>query len=528
MINKTVDGKYTLIALKEKGDIFQSYLAHYHLLGTQVMVDLIFPNQMRRDRAILIDLLERNLSLKSAHISRVYTWGQEEDYFFVINDYSHGILLRDLLRESGDLPPAQSLKILRDIIGGMAVAQGKGIYFLGINPHQIWVERTGDIKLLRPGYSFILESEDDRLFRELSVYWAPEVLRGEEGTRSSDVFSLGVLCRELLSSCFENTMLKNICLKACSFQPTDRHPSAKVFLEQIEEALGGHLPWRGILTMDKGLGERRAECAEENGLVGEKPIWLHSRQSFPCEHFPVNKSVSGTLSVEKTGDRPLRALSDPEENGDLTQAEDNSQGNYRGGTSWMNFRPNPARDLYETTPLGREESGDFRYTGNYNQESYRGKPSRVSNLQKMVSDLSGVHMEKTASSRGGRRGSALHIWKVTLLILVILFLCLAGIRFIGSSPKEPSSQLSEAIESAPIEDHMNLSMPDLTGLDSKEASRLMGEMGFKVEVLEEPSNVIPEGKIVLQEPRRGELLDAGDRVRIYVSTGPLQQKPDSP
>ncbi len=524
MVNKTLDGKYTLIGLREKGDIFQSYLAHYHLLGTQVMVDLIYPHRMKSAMTNLVDLFERGRCIKSDHISRIYTWGQEEECFYVVYEYSHGTLLRDLLGESGDLPVSQSLQILRDIIGGMAAAHGKGIYFLGVNPHQVWVERTGQARLLRPGYSFILEREDNRLSRMLSVYWPPEVLRGEEGTRSSDIFSLGVICRELLSTCFENTILRDICLNACSYDPANRPSSAKVFLERIEGALSGQLQRRGGRLSEGELAEGTAGQSELDGHREGGASQPSSQERFSGEHLDLFGTASMSYARELIDGQPLWKLRGQEGPGDFSPmsfGQDNQ--------GYISAESPTARNLpYDISPprsCGQEGPGDFSPMSFGHLINHRDRPSGISLEQEGAGAISRIAEGPLATHSGKRRTRKVsRLVKTLFLVLAIVLLCFIGIRLISSSPKLGITERSETSSPPTLVDGRKICMPDLCGLDSKEARRLMGEMGFSVEILEEPSNVIPEGKIILQEPEKGKPLEAGGRIKFYVSTGPLQQK----
>ncbi len=61
-------------------------------------------------------------------------------------------------------------------------------------------------------------------------------------------------------------------------------------------------------------------------------------------------------------------------------------------------------------------------------------------------------------------------------------------------------------------------------MDSVQARRLLQEMGLEVEVISEPSNVVPEGKVIIQDPLKGEYMRRGSKVQVYVSKGPLQQQ----
>ena len=219
MLEKTVDGKYTLIGLEEKGDAFQSHLAHYHLLGTQVVVDLIYPGRLERGPADLISRLGPLPTLRHPAVSRVFAWGEEEEYLFVVREFAHGTLLADLLRESGGLPPRQALEVARRLAEGLGALYGRGLFYAGLNPHQVQLDRKGEAGIIRPGYSFLLEREDRRLSREAAPYWAPEVISGGEGTRASDTYSLGMMVLRMLGSWEEDEALAQALRAASSHDP---------------------------------------------------------------------------------------------------------------------------------------------------------------------------------------------------------------------------------------------------------------------------------------------------------------------
>jgi hypothetical protein len=425
MLDKTIDGKYTLIGLKEKGEAFQSHLAHYHLLGTQVMVDLIYPGRLAGGAVPLSSRLDTLLTLRHPAICRVFAWGEEEDYLFVVREYTHGTLLSELLQESGDLPPEQSLELLRILVGGLGALHGRGIYFLGLSPHQVWMDRGGKAGLVRPGYSFLLEREDERLSREAAPYWAPEVLAGGEGTRASDVFSLGVMARRLLSSRRDDQELWRALREASTFDPARRPSSARIFLEQVEK-----------------LMSRPADG---------QPVMI-----------PVNQPVS---------------------------------------------QPGPD----STPPLPTAAQGE--------------DPDHLSpreRLERLVRSQAVDMMEPPSRHGGGtKRRLRLVLAGAGVVLAAVLIL-----RFAGSASHAPqvASGTASPVEVGEESPEQQLVMPDLRGMESAQARRLLQEMGLEVEVISEPSNVIPEGKVIIQEPLKGEYMRRGSKVTVYVSTGPLRQQ----
>lgn len=432
MLDKTIDGKYTLIGLEEKGEAFQSHLAHYHLLGTQVMVDLIYPGRLPGGAAPLTSRLDTLVTLRHPAIRRVFAWGEEEDYIFVVREFTHGTLLPELLQESGDLPPGQSLELLRVLVGGLGALHGRGIYFLGLNPHQVWMDRNGQAGLLRPGYSFLLEREDERLSREAAPYWAPEVLAGGEGTRASDVFSLGVMARRLLSSSRDDQELWRALREASTHDPARRPSSARIFLERVEVLMS----------------------------------------SPAAVKIPVNQPVNQPP-------QPAQPVKQP---------------------------------VVDSAPsLLDEVSGE--------------DPDCLSSrerLERLVRSQPVSGIEPPSGRGDGRKRRLRLVSAGAAAVLAAILLCI----FAGTASHAPrqAPQAGSSVEVGEESPEQQLVMPDLRGMDSIQARRLLQEMGLEVEVISEPSNVIPEGKVIIQEPLKGEYMRRGSKVKVYVSKGPLQQQ----
>jgi eukaryotic-like serine/threonine-protein kinase len=423
MLEKTVDGKYTLIGLEEKGDTFQSHLAHYHLLGTQVMVDLIYPARLVGGAASLAARLDPLPTLRHPSISRVFAWGEEDDYVFVVRESVHGSLLSELLQESGGLPPGQALEMVRRLVEGLGALYGRGIFYTGLNPHQVWLDRKGEVSVIRPGYSFLLEREDRRFSREAAPYWAPEVISGGEGTRASDIFSLGMMVRRLLVSWKEDAALTQVLRDASAHDPARRPASARVFLERMEQALSSPAP----------------------GGPASGPARLPNRPS----DAPVAFAAPAPPGREDSPPSPLERLLELARSGSIEAAE-----------------APPRRGKGTRRPL------------------------------------------KLALA-----GSA-----AALALILALYLSNPSSR---APERAAAPQAALAEETAP---EPQLVMPDLRGMDQAEARRLLQEMGLEVETVSEPSNVVPAGKVIIQEPLKGESMRRGCKVKVYVSTGPLERQ----
>jgi len=475
---KTVDGKYTLLGRRETGKGFSCYLAHHHRLGAQVLVDLLDPvglfshPAMARSGAadILPGLLDRLVFMRHPSLAGVLAWGLEGEELFVVWEFNHGLYLSDLLERTGGLPVPQALEIMRAVVKVMGFLQGKGVYFLGINPHQIHIDRRGKARLVRPGYAWMLEEADPLLSRSVSPYLAPEVLKGEEGSRLSDVYSLGVLASQLLPSLREDPAVGRVLREAVSEETGRRPPSARVFLERLDEALKGE---RGKMP-GAGYSPRGKASRGASGAAREE-----GRRPTGEKRCPLPLPVPADLFRRPEGEEASPSGEDEEED--------------RGGI-WLGGGRQSAKNapvLEElVAPLRLDLSAAAERVPHREWESWR-KPA----LAFAACALAAAALVLGIGLRGsGRKEGA------------------------ASSPAPPRQILEEA------DDALRepwLIIPDLRGIDAEEALRLLRGMGLEVVVAFEPSRTVPRGKVIIQEPPQGECLRPDTRVRLFVSDGPL-------
>ncbi|MCE7001337.1 serine/threonine protein kinase [Kibdelosporangium philippinense] len=114
----------------------------------------------------------------------------------LIMEYLPSLSLSGLLAERGTLSPEETAQIGVQVATGLTAAHAAGIVHRDVKPGNILIDDTGTVKITDFGIS---RSTDDGTMTQSSVgmlagtpaYLAPEVARGQDPTRASDVFSLG-------------------------------------------------------------------------------------------------------------------------------------------------------------------------------------------------------------------------------------------------------------------------------------------------------------------------------------------------
>ena len=211
--------------------------------------------RMARERTILA-------ALNHPHIARLYDAGLSDDgQPYLALEYVEGRPL-DAYCESLDL--RARLQLFLQVANAVAYAHGKLIIHRDLKPANILVTSEGYVRLLDFGIAKLLDdgTAHDSALTEFGPraltpdYAAPEQIRGEPLTVAADVYALGVLLYELLTSRLpyprkSRTELEHAILNLEPARPSDAAP-------QQRGALRGDLDTIALKALKKRPEERYA------------------------------------------------------------------------------------------------------------------------------------------------------------------------------------------------------------------------------------------------------------------------------
>ena len=205
-----------------KGGMGVVYRARDTRLGRLVALKMITPglvaNPDRRSRL----LLEARSAAAISHpaIAQVYDIDEVDGNLFIAMEYVDGRTVSRLIAD-GELDLMGALEIALQVAEGLAKAHDAGILHRDIKSDNIMVTRDGHAKLLDFGLAKLVEPETGEplspaeLSRTLTRgrvqtipgavmgtlnYMSPEQARGRELDRRSDIFSLGIVLYEMVTS----------------------------------------------------------------------------------------------------------------------------------------------------------------------------------------------------------------------------------------------------------------------------------------------------------------------------------------
>ncbi len=218
----TVLKHYRIEAQLGKGGMGVVYRARDIRLDRLVALKMITPglvaNPERRSRL----LLEAKSAAAVSHpaIAQVYDIDEVDGNLFIAMEYVDGRTVSKLIAD-GELDLMGAIEIALQIAEGLAKAHDAGILHRDIKSDNIMVTRDGHAKLLDFGLAKLVEPGTDEpaspadLSRTLTrgrvhtipgavmgtlSYMSPEQARGKELDKRSDIFSLGTVLYEMVTS----------------------------------------------------------------------------------------------------------------------------------------------------------------------------------------------------------------------------------------------------------------------------------------------------------------------------------------
>jgi serine/threonine protein kinase len=121
-----------------------------------------------------------------------------QNHYYIVEELME-TNLSDFIKKNGVLPEKAMVYILKEILLGLVHIHSKGIIHRDLKTENIFIDKSGTIKIGDFGEIAQLTLEQDQKCSiRGSPYWmAPEVCRGSPYTTLSDIWSLGIIIYEL-------------------------------------------------------------------------------------------------------------------------------------------------------------------------------------------------------------------------------------------------------------------------------------------------------------------------------------------
>lgn len=198
-------GKYKVIKELSRGGMGVVFLGMHPSLNRKVAIKMLTSELVSNKE--FIQRFEREAkiiaTLDHPNIVQVYDYEEAVGTFFIIMEFIDGKMLTDVMKKGKPMPQDQVSAIISQIAGALSYAHNKGIIHRDIKPGNAMMRDDGVVKLMDFGIAFS-ETSDVHLTQEGKVigtpkYMSPEQLQGKKLDQRSDIYSLGVMCYEMLA-----------------------------------------------------------------------------------------------------------------------------------------------------------------------------------------------------------------------------------------------------------------------------------------------------------------------------------------
>jgi serine/threonine-protein kinase len=195
-------GRYEIQRRLGRGGMGTVYVAHDPVLGRLVAIKVFATDLDLPDAAQRFAREARSAAaLNHPHIVTVHDFGDVESQPFIVMEYVQGDTLADIIRRKAPVSLTDKLRWLEELCSGAAYAHRSGVLHRDIKPTNLMINRSGQLKILDFGIARMIGTLSPKATALVGTpgYMAPEQILGEAIDHRADLFSIGVVCYELLA-----------------------------------------------------------------------------------------------------------------------------------------------------------------------------------------------------------------------------------------------------------------------------------------------------------------------------------------
>lgn len=206
-------GRYMLDQIIGRGGMAEVWRARDTRLERDVAVkrlrvdlasDATFQARFRREA-------QSAAGLNHPNIVAVYDTGEERDTTsdisvpYIVMELVEGVTLREVLRDGRKILPERALEFSAGVLDALAYSHRAGIIHRDIKPANVMLTPGGTVKVMDFGIARAVSDTSATMTQTAAVigtaqYLSPEQARGEKVDNRSDIYSVGCLLYELLTS----------------------------------------------------------------------------------------------------------------------------------------------------------------------------------------------------------------------------------------------------------------------------------------------------------------------------------------
>ncbi|MFT8824372.1 MAG: Stk1 family PASTA domain-containing Ser/Thr kinase [Liquorilactobacillus mali] len=550
-----LSGRYKVVETLGEGGMANVYLAYDLILKRNVAVKLmrldLRDNEaaIRRFRREAISLTE----LVHPNIVSIYDIDEDNGTQFLVMEYVEGMDLKSYIAQNFPISYEQVVNIMDQVLSAVEEAHAHDIIHRDLKPQNILINADGQVKIT--DFGIALATSEYSLTQTNTLmgsvhYLSPEQARGSVVTKQSDIYSLGIILFELLTSRvpyqgetavsialkhFQNDMpsvrsfdsqipqaLENVVLKATAKSLTERYQNVSEMKDDIETALsytrsneGKWKPASIIEDETKVLEPLNAQQVKKNIGLGDKKDgsekdkkpkkkwskkkkWLIWSLIVAAIFILIIFITALAMSPKDVAVPDLQGMNETEAKTAL-KSQQLSVGNIikRNSTKYdkgqiISSNPTVGSSVRQDSKVDLiiSKGPEKNVFGNYKGQSYAKVKSKLENKGVTV-------VKETKSSNSVAKGEIISqnisskkkvVWDQTT------------VRFVVSSGAK------------------KVILRDLTGYTEKSVEDYAEELGLALNIENDSSGSSSTGLVVSQEPAANTRVEAGDTLNVVLGS----------
>ena len=198
-------GKYEVLDVLGRGGMGVVYKAYDPILDREIALKTMTAEGLKDP--VLKERFYREARaagrLRHPNIVTIYELGEENSVPFIAMEYIHGTDIHAVIKGQHEVSLEQKIRIIIQLCRGLAYAHKAGIVHRDVKPSNIRLTDDYQVKVLDFGIARLVTSTtmtSGGMVLGTIHYMAPEQIKGAHVDRKSDIFAVGIILFELLTS----------------------------------------------------------------------------------------------------------------------------------------------------------------------------------------------------------------------------------------------------------------------------------------------------------------------------------------